>query len=303
MAAPRRQLAQARPVPHGGVRRRRGFAATRARVTNRDELPKSPPVKIVSWNINSVRFRIDIVEKFLREVAPDILCLQETKVIDTDFPEGAFRALGYDTIFLHGQRMHHGVAIISRVPLIEDDRFDWQANREARHIGVRLPNGVRLENVYVPAGGDIPDREVNAKFGQKLDFVERMTAWSSTLDCPTILTGDFNIAPLESDVWNHKQLLKVVSHTPIEVDALTRLKESNSWVDLGRHFYPAPARLHTWWSYRSPDWTKNDRGRRLDHMWATADVAATARSHRVFEDCRNWLKPSDHVPIMTEFDL
>ena len=276
---------------------------TRARVTNRDELPKSASVKIVSWNINSVRFRIEIVEKFLREVAPDILCLQETKVIDGDFPEAPFRALGYDTIFLHGQRMHHGVAIISRIPLAEDDRFDWQANREARHVGVRLPNGVRLENVYLPAGGDIPDREVNPKFGQKLDFVERMTAWSATLDCPTILTGDFNIAPLESDVWSHKQLLNVVSHTAVEVEALNRLKDSNSWVDLGRHFYPAPARLHTWWSYRSPDWTKNDRGRRLDHMWATADVAAKARAHHVFESCRSWLKPSDHVPIMTEFDL
>jgi exodeoxyribonuclease-3 len=303
MAAPRRQLAQARPASRSDVRRRRGFAATRARVTNGLQLPKCASVKIVSWNINSVRFRIEIVEQFLREVAPDILCLQETKVIDGDFPEAAFRALGYDTIFLHGQRMHHGVAIISRVPLVEDDRFDWQANREARHVGVRLPNGVRIENVYVPAGGDIPDRELNAKFGQKLDFVERMTAWSATLDCPTILTGDFNIAPLESDVWNHKQLLKVVSHTPIEVDALNRLKDSNSWVDLGRHFYPAPARLHTWWSYRSPDWTVNDRGRRLDHMWATADVAAKATSHQVFEQCRNWLKPSDHVPIMTEFDL
>jgi exodeoxyribonuclease-3 len=260
-------------------------------------------VKIVSWNINSVRFRLDIVEQFLREAAPDILCLQETKVIDADFPTASFRALGYDHVLIHGQRMHHGVAIISRVPLAEDDRFDWQANREARHIGVRLPNGVRLENVYVPAGGDVPDREVNPKFGQKLDFVQRMTEWSASLNCPTILTGDFNIAPLPSDVWSHKALLKVVSHTPVEVEALDRLQQSNSWVDLGRHFYPAPARLHTWWSYRSPDWTKNDRGRRLDHMWATSDVAQAARSHQVFEACRSWLKPSDHVPIMTEFDF
>jgi exodeoxyribonuclease III len=258
-------------------------------------------MKIVSWNINSVRFRIEIVERFLREEAPDILCLQETKVIDGDFPAAPFRALGYDHVILHGQRMHHGVAIISKVPVVEDDRLDWQANREARHVGVRLPNGVRLENVYVPAGGDVPDRDVNPKFGQKLDFVERMTAWSQSLAVPTILTGDFNIAPLESDVWSHKQLLNVVSHTPVEVDALNRLKTSNTWVDLGRHFHPAPARLHTWWSYRSPDWTVNDRGRRLDHMWATADVAASATAHRVHEACRNWLKPSDHIPITTEF--
>jgi len=260
-------------------------------------------LKIVSWNINSVRFRLDVVERFLKETQPDILCLQETKVIDGDFPVAPFRKLGYVHNVLHGQRMHHGVAILSRMPLAEDDRFDWQANREARHVGVRLANGVRLENVYVPAGGDIPDREQNAKFGQKLDFVERMTRWSEGLDCPTILVGDLNIAPLEADVWSHKQLLKVVSHTPIEVDALNALKASNSWVDLGRHFYPAPARLHTWWSYRSPDWTKNDRGRRLDHMWATAEVAERAVSHTVFEDCRSWLKPSDHVPIMTECSL
>ena len=260
-------------------------------------------VKIVSWNINSVRFRIDIVERFLREVEPDVLCLQETKVVDADFPFETFRALGYEHILIHGQRMHHGVAIVSRVPVTEDDRLDWQANREARHIGVRLANGVRIENVYVPAGGDVPDREVNAKFGQKLDFVQRMTEWSASLDCPTVLTGDFNIAPLPEDVWSHKALLKVVSHTPIEVDALDLLKASNDWVDLGRHFFPAPARLHTWWSYRSPDWTKNDRGRRLDHMWATGDVAKTATSHHVFEACRSWLKPSDHMPIMTEFDF
>jgi exodeoxyribonuclease-3 len=261
----------------------------------------SRDVKIVSWNINSVRFRIAIVEQFLREVEPDILCLQETKVIDGDFPFQPFRTLGYKHIVIHGQRMHHGVAILSRVPIEADDRFDWQANREARHVGVRLPNGVRLENVYVPAGGDVPNRDVNPKFGQKLDFVERMTDWSSDLGVPSILTGDFNIAPLEADVWSHKQLLDVVSHTPIEVAALDRLQASNDWVDLGRHFHPAPARLFTWWSYRAKDWAASDRGRRLDHMWASADVARQAVSHQVFESCRSWLKPSDHVPIMTEF--
>ncbi|PAX07473.1 exodeoxyribonuclease III [Sphingomonas lenta] len=260
-------------------------------------------MKIASWNINSVRFRLPIVERFLREMEPDILCLQETKAQDSEFPAQFFRDLGFEHVVLHGQRMHHGVAIVSRVPIVEDDRLDWQANKEARHVGVRLPNGVRLENVYVPAGGDIPDREVNPKFGQKLDFVDRMIAWSDKLDVPTLLVGDFNIAPLECDVWSHKQLLDVVSHTPIEVEALNRLQGSNSWVDLGRHFQPPPEPVFTWWSYRAKDWAASNRGRRLDHQWATAEVAGAAKAHRVFKDCRDWLKPSDHVPLMTEFDF
>jgi exodeoxyribonuclease-3 len=258
-------------------------------------------LKLASWNINSVRFRLAIVERFLTEEAPDILCLQETKVEDGSFPAAAFAALGYPHILLNGQRMHHGVAIVSRVPLTADTRHDWQDNGEARHLGVRLPNGVRLENVYVPAGGDIPDRDLNPKFGQKLDFIARMTRWSDTLDVPTIMVGDFNIAPLESDVWSHKQLLDVVSHTPVEVEALNRLQQAHGWVDLGRRFVPAPARYYSWWSYRARDWAASDRGRRLDHMWASPDLAATATAHHVHEPCRGWEKPSDHVPLVTEF--
>jgi len=258
-------------------------------------------VKIASWNINSVRFRIGIVEQFLNEEQPDILCLQETKVEDASFPAAAFRALGYDHVLLHGQRMHHGVAIVSKLPLIEEERRDWQANGEARHLGVRLPNGVRLENVYVPAGGDVPDRTQNPKFGQKLDFLQRMTEWSEGVRVPTIMVGDFNVAPLECDVWSHKQLLDVVSHTPIEVETLGKLQASHDWVDLGRSFVPPPERCFTWWSYRAKDWVASDRGRRLDHMWASPELARHAVAHKVHEPCRSWLKPSDHVPLVTEF--
>ena len=259
-------------------------------------------LSICSWNINSVRARIDIVEQLLQQEAPDILCLQETKVVNEIFPTDMFRRMGYVHQVLNGQRMHHGVAIMGKVRIHEDDRFDWQANGEARHVGVRLDNGVRIENVYVPAGGDIADRTVNPKFGQKLDFLERMIEWSAALDNkPTILTGDFNIAPLECDVWSHKQLLNVVSHTPVECEILARLQASNDWVDIGRHFHPAPARLYTWWSYRAKDWAESDRGRRLDHMWMTRDVADKAVSHRVVEPARSWIKPSDHIPIITDF--
>lgn len=261
----------------------------------------SKPFKIASWNINSVRARFDIVERFLSEQAPDVLCLQETKAENGSFPAKAFRDLGYKYIVPNGQKMHHGVAIVSKVPLVEERKFDWQDNGEARHIGVRLPNGVLLENVYVPAGGDVADREVNLKFGQKLDFLDRMTRWSADLKEPSIILGDFNIAPFEHDVWNHKQLAAVVSHTAIEIEALAALRASHGWVDLGRHFIPEPEKLFTWWSYRSPDWEASDRGRRLDHMWASPDVAKSALSHNVYKDARNWGKPSDHIPIVTEF--
>ncbi|NNC72506.1 MAG: exodeoxyribonuclease III [Sphingomonadaceae bacterium] len=258
-------------------------------------------IKIATWNINSVRFRIAIVEKFLTDEAPDILCLQETKTVDDSFPAAAFEQLGYTHQLLCGQPMHHGVAIVSKLPLRNRSCFDWQANGEARHIGARLDCGFRVDNVYIPAGGDIPDRKLNPKFGQKLDFYERMTEWSRDLDEPALLVGDFNVAPLESDVWGHKQLLKVVSHTPIEVETMARLQEANGWVDLGRHFIPPPERYYSWWSYRAKDWAKSDRGRRLDHMWASPDLAGKAVAHEVHEPIRGWEKPSDHVPLVTEF--
>ena len=278
----------------------RGGAAPRGWL---DRPAMADTIRIASWNINSVRFRIGLVERFLLEEAPDILCLQETKVVDTAFPTAPFEALGYRHNVLHGQRMHHGVAILSKLPLAEDNRLDWQANGEARHVGVRLENGLRLENVYVPAGGDVPDREVNPKFGQKLDFVERMIRWAEGLRHPTLLVGDFNIAPLECDVWSHEQLLGVVSHTPVEVEALARLQAAHDWVDLGRRFVPPPERLYTWWSYRAKDWAASNRGRRLDHMWASPQLAGKAVGHHVYQACRSWLKPSDHIPLLTEFAL
>lgn len=263
-------------------------------------------IKIASWNINSVRLRMPIVEQFLTEQAPDVLCLQEIKTVEETFPYEAFAALGYTHHAVHGQKGYHGVATVSRIPLKEVTRNDWQDNGEARHVGVELlgpGQNMLLENVYVPAGGDIPDRAVNSKFGQKLDFLERMTRWAETISGPTMIVGDFNIAPLESDVWNHKQLLKVVSHTPLEVETLKRFQDAHGWVDIGRRHILDPERYFSWWSYRSKDWRANDRGRRLDHMWASPELAAASVGHSVHEDCRDWDKPSDHVPLVTEFDL
>ncbi|MEL6706816.1 MAG: exodeoxyribonuclease III [Pseudomonadota bacterium] len=261
-------------------------------------------VSVATWNINSARLRLPIIEKYLADEAPDVLCLQEIKCEEHLFPAEALAAAGYEHQAICGQKGYHGVATVSRLPLREVERNDWQANGEARHVAVELiGKDTRIDNVYVPAGGDVADREKNAKFGQKLDFLERMTQWADALERPTLIVGDFNIAPLESDVWSHKQLLKVVSHTPVEVETLQRFKDAHGWVDLGREFIKDPDRYFSWWSYRSPDWRKNDRGRRLDHMWASEALAKQATGHRILEDARSWEKPSDHIPLVTEFDL
>jgi exodeoxyribonuclease III len=269
----------------------------------RTSSPPSRPLRIASWNINSIRARLHLIEQLLDTCAVDILCLQETKCEDNSFPRAAMEAHGFTHIHLAGQRMHHGVAILSRVPVVPVARFDWQANGEARHIAVRIPGGTVLHNVYVPAGGDIPDRNANPKFGQKLDFLARMTDWSGALAEPSIILGDFNIAPHPEDVWDHKALLGVVSHTPVEVDALAALQASHNWVDLGRRFVARPERLYTWWSYRASDWEASNRGRRLDHLWCSPQLADAARGVTTLVPARGWQRPSDHVPVIAEFAL
>ena len=261
------------------------------------------PVTIATWNINSIRLREALVLRLLQEESPDVLCLQECKSPVDKIPTEAFRNLGYHHMVARGQKGYNGVAIISKLPITDAGERDFVQLGHARHVAARLENGITVHNCYVPAGGDIPDRAVNEKFGQKLDFLTEMRDWFHK-EPPqrSILVGDLNIAPREDDVWNHKQLLKIVSHTPIEVETLGRFQDAHGWVDLGRKHIPAPERNWTWWSYRTY-WQEKDRGRRLDHMWASPELAAQSRAHRFVEETRRWEKPSDHVPLITEFDL
>ncbi|MEM9735395.1 MAG: exodeoxyribonuclease III [Pseudomonadota bacterium] len=260
------------------------------------------PLTIATWNINSVRLRIGLVTDFLAEVAPDILCLQETKSPVEKIPVEDLAAAGYPHLIARGQKGYNGVAIISRMALEDAGQIDWCAKGDARHVAATLPGGAVLHNFYVPAGGDVPDREVNDKFGHKLDFVAEMTEWGGA-HAPGILVGDLNIAPLEADVWSHKQLLKVVSHTPVETEAMTRAMEAGGWQDVVRTDLPEPEPVFTWWSYRSPDWAKADKGRRLDHIWARG-VSHVAGSSLVLKEWRGRSeKPSDHCPVLASFDL
>ena len=202
-----------------------------------------------------------------------------------------------------GQKGYNGVAIFSKIPMEETAAYDYADLGHARHIAGKLANGVTIHNFYVPAGGDKPDREINEKFGQKLDYLRDMQA-GFEVDKPAraILVGDLNIAPLENDVWDHKKLLKVVSHTPVEVEALAAVQAAGDWVDVTRADVPA-GKLYSWWSYRSPDWETADKGRRLDHVWATPDIAGSASGSRIVRDVRGWEKPSDHAPVFATFDV
>jgi exodeoxyribonuclease III len=268
--------------------------------------------RITTWNINSVRLRIDLVARFVADQAPDVLCLQETKCPDDQFPLAAVKAMGFRHWVFAGQKGYNGVAIFSRFPLLDSRRQGFGGKDDARHIAAMLGDeagaaaGLTVHNFYVPAGGDVADRAVNEKFGHKLDFLADMTGWARA-EAPSrnrsIMVGDLNIAPYETDVWSHKALLDVVSHTPVETAGLEAMRVAGGWTDAVRKVRPEPERVYSWWSYRSPDWSAADKGRRLDHVWTTGDLDRSIMAADVHRDVRSWDKPSDHAPVTVTLEF
>jgi exodeoxyribonuclease-3 len=263
------------------------------------------PFSLATWNINSVRLRLNLVVDFLARYRPDALCLQEIKCTNDQFPANAFRDAGYPHQAVHGQKGYHGVAIVSRLPLTEVGSRAFCDIADSRHVSALLDYGngpLTLHNFYIPAGGDLPDPIVNPKFRHKLGFLDELRTWfgDPAFALPNIIVGDFNVAPHENDVWSHRQLLKVVSHTPVETEALDALLSGgHGWVDLVRRHIPFDRKLYSWWSYRNVDWEKSDRGRRLDHIWSTPDLAERLIDAEIVKPARGWTeKPSDHVPVM-----
>ncbi|MEN3929571.1 exodeoxyribonuclease III [Microvirga sp. W0021] len=269
-------------------------------------------LSVTTWNINSVRLRSDQVRQFLENERPDILCLQETKCPDDKFPFKELKSFGYPFITNVGQKGYNGVAILSKYPFSSTQVMSMCERMDARHIAITLAPeakqaaGITIHNFYVPAGGDIPDAVLNPKFAHKLQFLAEMRAWGERnrkLGAPGILVGDLNIAPLEHDVWSHKKLLDVVSHTPLETETLETLRQEAGWVDGMRHLRPEPEKIYSWWSYRSPDWAAADKGRRLDHIWLTEDLAPVLKSMHVTKETRGWERPSDHAPVTAILEL
>ncbi len=262
---------------------------------------------VATWNINSLRLRQAHLHSLVAQLQPDVICLQETKVPDELFPEAIAAEISFPHVLKRGMKSYNGVAILSRLPLtLAEDTPDWCGKNDCRHISATIETHggkLTIHNFYVPAGGDIPDRNANEKFAHKLDFLgETKAHFAKYKPERAVLVGDLNIAPLEHDVWSHKQLLDVVSHTPVEVEALTAWR-GQGFYDAIRHFVPETEKLYTWWSYRNRDWAASNRGRRLDHIWITPDLIPALNSHAILRTARNWEQPSDHVPVALTMDI
>jgi exodeoxyribonuclease-3 len=263
-------------------------------------------LRVVTWNINSVRLRIDHVARFVAEARPDVLMLQEIKCTEDQFPRAAFEEMGLPHLRLAGQKGWHGVAIASRLPIEDAPRIEACREGHGRCVAGRIA-GVEFQNFYIPAGGDVADRALNPKFDHKLDFYERLTADVARRDrkAPLVMAGDFNIAPGENDVWNHRYMSKIVSHTPVEVETLRRLQDAGGFADVVRDQTPEPAKLASWWSYRAADFRKTNRGLRLDHVWTSPGLtpAVVPGSAIIHEPVRAWDRPSDHAPVAVDLNV
>jgi exodeoxyribonuclease-3 len=264
-------------------------------------------LRIASWNVNSVRLRIDQVTRFVAEREVDVLCLQEIKCRAGELPTEALETAGFPHVRVRGQKGSHGVAIASRLPIADAPAFDLCREGHARCVSGMVA-GIEIVNLYVPAGGDVPDRG-SPKFDHKLDFYERLTIQMSRRapDAPLVLAGDLNVAPGEHDVWNHRIMSRVVSHTPIEVAAIEALRNSLGFIDPVREAAPEPAKLYSWWSYRAANFRASNRGRRLDHIWITSGLRSAATSSglsaQIHDDVRAWDRPSDHAPITVDLTV
>ena len=267
-------------------------------------VPPKQALRVLTWNINSVRLRLKVLVKLAKYAMPDVICLQETKTPDEFFPAKALAKAGFPHQAFHGDKGYNGVAILSRRPIARRARQFWAGKEDSRHVAAEI-DGIELHNVYVPAGGDVPDPAANPKFAHKLKFLEELGNGSVIAPAKTarVLVGDLNVAPYESDVWSHRQLLKIVSHTPVETDLLQRALKRLDWVDAVRHLHPEPQRIYTWWSYRNRDWKVGDRGRRLDHVWVSPELGSQVKQVHVLRPCRDWRLCSDHVPVVADIAL
>jgi exodeoxyribonuclease-3 len=256
-------------------------------------------MKVATWNVNSIRVRLQIVLDWIEQAQPDVLCLQETKAMDEQFPAAAFDTVGYH-VAVSGQKTYNGVAIVSKEPLVDVSVGfpEYDAGGQKRIIAATVGR-VRLVNIYMPQGF-APDSD---KFAYKLEFIDELYRYLETLHSPDdflILTGDFNVAPEPRDVYDPEEMAGKVSFHPKELEKLEKLK---SWglVDVFRQHHEDDG-LYSWWDYRAGAF-RRDMGLRIDHIWASPPLAAHSKESGMDREQRTLTKPSDHIPVWARFDI
>ncbi len=256
-------------------------------------------MKIASFNVNGIRARMPVLVRWLASEKPDIVCLQETKVQDADFPVSALTEAGYQCAY-RGQKSYNGVAILSRiVPEQVDAGFGDEFDKEARLIAARF-GGLWVVNTYIPQGQD----PASEKFRFKLEWIERLGRFFSEgfqPGDPLVWVGDFNVAPMPLDVYDPETLLGSVCYHPDEHRALSAV-EQWGFVDIYRRHRPEDPTF-SFFDYRVPNAVKRGIGWRIDHIWATESMAEKSTRAWIDLEPRTWEKPSDHTFIVAEFDM
>lgn len=256
-------------------------------------------MKIATWNINGINSRLRHVIDWCENVQPDVLCLQETKVVDARFPHSKLRASGYPHIEFQGEKAYNGVAIISKYPIHDlQKNFPRDADDAPQRLIAGTINGIRIVNVYVPHGTAFG----SDKFAFKLDWIKRLRKYfnkNHSLGDDVLLCGDLNVAPHELDVWKPSLWKDKMHFTQPEREALLDLKRWG-FVDLFRQIND-DVKEFTWWSNFHHDFEK-DRGLRIDHIWASPPLAEKCTDCWIDKAPRALEKPSDHAPVIAVFD-
>ncbi len=252
-------------------------------------------MKIATWNVNSLRIRQDTVLDWLEHNKPDVLCMQETKMTDQEFPEDAFGDLSYDAVYF-GQPAYNGVAIISRPEMFEVVKgFPGAGDQEKRLIAATI-DGVRIVGVYAPNGQSVGSE----KYAGKLEWFKRLRAWldaTAKPEQPVVVCGDFNVAPEDIDVHDPIAWRGSILFSEPEKAALSSVMDFG-FSDAFRHIHPG-ARKFSWWDYRAGSWERN-LGLRIDHFLVTRPVLERTVSVTMDETVRAKTAPSDHIPVVLE---
>lgn len=255
-------------------------------------------MKLATWNVNSLRARLDHVVRWADEAAPDVLCLQETKVVDDDFPRAELEAAGFVHQAIHGQKTYNGVAILSRLPLTDVvANFAGTPDPQARLLRATV-GGVRVINCYVPNGAPLH----SDKFRYKLDWLARLTEelpHEGIAHAPVLLCGDLNIAPDDADTHDPFEAEGQILFTSDERAAFQRLL-ATGLTDIWRDRHPFSAE-YSWWDYRGSAFRYN-HGFRIDHVLVSATLAPRIQRAGIDRTPRGWDTPSDHTPVVVDIE-